>query len=269
MATNRVRASWFVGGVLFTLFLVGLFWDVWRSYSSRFALERDVRRAVQQGAQHLPFKPREAMDAALGVLKEEGIEPKPGSVTVSPDGRTLTVSVISEATAYAAWIFGSTTMKFQAESVADVKLKGGGPVDQMQAAEVAFAIPRYDGFQTGQNVVVFPSGDTDLPDYVLPAWKLAGADLFKANTAARFESLPSLADYGKPQTVYVALLSDIENHRGTIKGFAALKVTGMNENGSIAGQFVRLQIDGNLEKVLPEENNFGLLRGGTPEVTFR
>jgi hypothetical protein len=266
---KNFRLSWFIGGGVVALILLGLFVDVWRSYAVKKSLEIDVYNVTKDAAQYLPFRPQEAVAAAMRGLEERGITPDPGSVSVDQDGYGMTISVISDVTAYFAWMVGNPRMKFQAEKHAVVKLDGGGPADEVLASEVALAIPVYTDFKVGQNVLISPSGDTAVPDYAVKAYALVRPDLLRVGDTAWIRPLESLKNYASPKTHVVVILANLSENRGRILGFAALDGGGVDDQGRIFGRFIRSQVSGELKRVLPQENDFGLLKGGTPKVEIR
>ncbi|HBW47922.1 TPA: hypothetical protein DEF17_08365 [bacterium] len=266
MASKNMRVSWLIGGVVGLFFLLGLFWDVWQSYSARVSLERDVKIAAEAGAKFLPYKLKDARDAALTVLKSRGLTPKPEYISLSPDGKSMKVSVISEVTAYVAWIFGSRSMKFEASSTAEVSIKGGGPVDQLNLKDVSFALKAYSDFKPGQNVIIWSSGDSDVPSYAIKAWKITEPSILKVNDKSSLSPMDSLMSFKEEKVYYVAMLEDIEGNRAKIKGFAAFKSTGLNAQARLTGQFIRTHIENKPKNMLPEINDFGLVGGGAAEI---
>jgi hypothetical protein len=269
VAEKRFRTSWFVGGGVVVLVLVGLFVDVWRSYAVKKSLEIDVRAVTESAAKYLPFRPQEAVAAAMRGLEERGIDPDQGSVTVDQDGYGMKVSVISDVTAYFAWMVGSPRMKFQAEAHAVVTLEGGGPADEVLASDVAFAMASYADFKVGQNVVISPAGDTAVPDYALKAYAVERPELLRVGDTATVRPLESLKNYASPKTHVVVILAEVSENRGRILGFAALDGGGVDDQGRVLGRFIRSKIAGDLKRSLPQENDFGLVKGGEPKVEVR
>lgn len=263
---KNLRISWLIGGGIALLFLFGLSWDVIQSYTSRKSLEIKVRNAAEAGSKFLPFQIKEARDASLTYLKEHGIEPKAEFVSITPDGKKLNVSVISEVSTYVAWIFGSASMKFQGNSTAEVTLKGGGPVEKMNLEEIAFCIENYADFKPGQNIVLWASGDSEVPSYGIKIWKASGDSELNVGKKINIEPITELQQLKEKKIYYVLMLEKVSGNQGTIAGFSAFNGAGLTQSGNLAGQFIRHQIGGTLTRELPEKNNFGLSRGGTPQV---
>lgn len=273
LAVKNFRISWFIGGLVVVILLVGLFFDIWRSYAVRKSLEIDVRTITQDCAKFLPFRPREAVEYGIAALNQRGIPADPGSVTVAADGYSVRVSVISDVAAYFAWIVGSPRLKFAAQSEAEVVLAGAGPVESVPSAEVALVIGRYKDFKLRNLVALSPSGDSSVPDYALKAWRLAstGGEIRVGDsvTLAPLRDFQHLKDYASSAPLTVAIVTGLEGERATVQGFGALSFEGLNADGQVTGRFIRAQAQGAPNVFLPSEHDFGYVRGGTPRITLK
>ena len=267
---KNIRLSWLIGGGLTLLLLLGLFYDVWRSYAVRTSLQATVRTVAHEAATgFLPFRPREALKAAMRGLEQRGIKPDPGSVTVAPDGYSLKISVYSDVMAYFAWIVGNPRMQFQAAAEAVVSLEGGGPVAALPRGDVAFALARSEDLLIGQNLVVMPSGALDLPEYAIKAWRIVGPEQLTVNAPATFEPLSSLKEIASHRDAFVAILKEMEGSTGVVQGFGLVAIDQETMQGGLSVRFMRSQVDGEAELILPGEHNFGLYQGGVPKVTIQ
>lgn len=266
---QEVKPTWLLGGGLLFVVLAGLFFDVWQSYARRKNLEYQVREVAGEAAKYLPFRPREAVQAGILELQKRGLPADQSNINVSPDGYGLEVSVSAEATAWFAWIVGYSKIPYQAKQDVVVELAGGGPVEDYPAAQCALAIVGYSDFSIGQNVVISASGDSAAPDYALKAWHVKGPATVTVGAPATVETVGDLKNYASPQELVVVILGDLEGNMAPVKGFAALDATGIDDQGRLTGRFIRKLVAGETKKVLPSEANFGLLRGGTPKVTFK
>ncbi len=269
---KNFRFSWFIGGSIVVLVLAGLFFDVWRSYAVKTSLESEVRRITMDCAKFLPFRLREAVDYGLAALEAQGIKPDPGSVTVSADGYTVNVSVVSDVVAYFAWIVGNPRMKFQARAEAEVTLVGSGPVESVSTGEIALAIPHYDDFRLLTQVGISPSGDSGAPEYALKAWRVSGSGTVSVGDTVTLQPVADFAylkEYSSPSPLTVVIFNGLQGNRAQVFGFAALSFEGVTEDGQVTGRFVRAQAQGAPQVFLPKENDFGYVRGGTPRVTLK
>ncbi|MEK8023620.1 MAG: hypothetical protein AAB229_07410 [Candidatus Hydrogenedentota bacterium] len=266
---QEVKPTWLIGGGLGVLLLAGLFFDVWQSYARRKNLEFEVADVAGIAAKYLPFRPREARQAAIVELEKRGLPVSDGSVTVAPDGYSLEIYVNAEATAYFAWIVGNPKMQFQAKKSVSVELDGGGPVEEYPALECGFAIKGYEGFSVGQNVIISLSGDTDVPDYAVKAYRIKGPANLVVGQKAVLEPMSSFENYASPQEAVVVILGEFEDNAAPVKGFAALDAEGLDQEGRITGRFIRKMVSGEIKTQLPADANFGLLKGGTPRYTFK
>lgn len=269
---KNFRFSWFIGGGLVLLLLVGLFFDVWRSYAVRKSLEIDVRRVAEDCAKYLPFRPKEAVEYGVAALNQRGIKVDPGAVSVSQDGYSVKVSVISDVAAYFAWIVGSPRLRFAAQTEAEVELVGAGPVESVPADGIALVVLRYEDFRLRSLVGLSPSGDTNVPDYAMKAWRISGSGTIRVGdtvTLAPIQDFGYIKDYASPVPLTVAIVDLSEGERARVQGFGALGFEGVNADGQLTGRFVRAQAQGAPQVFLPAENDFGYVRGGTPRVTLK
>lgn len=267
---KRFRVSWFIGGGILLLVLVGLFFDVWRSYAVRASLESNVRTVAREAAEgFLPYRPREAFEAAFRGLEQRGIKADPGSVTVSPDGYSIKVSVYSEVTAYFAWIVGNPKMKFQASTEAVVRMEGGGPVAEQPRSAVAFALVRTEDFKIGQNIVIMPAGAPDLPDFAIKAWRIASPEQLKVNERVVLEPLVSLQEIASRRDAIAVIVTEMEGYTAKIQGFGALALDDVTPRGGLNIRFIRSRLSGEPATILPAEHDFGLSQGGVQKVAVR
>lgn len=267
---RRFRLSWFIGGGILLLVLLGLFFDVWRSYAVRASLESNVRTVAREAAEgFLPYRPREAYEAAFRGLEQRGITPDPGSVVVSPDGYSLKISVYSDVVAYFAWIVGNPRMQFQATAEAVVRIEGGGPVAEQPRSAVAFALPLTEEFKIGQNLVIMPSGVPDLPDYAIKAWRIAAPDHLKVNERLVLEPLADLKEIASRRDAIAVIVTGMEGVTAKIQGFGAVALDDVTSQGGLNIRFIRSSLKGEPGTILPAEHDFGLSQGGVQQVAIR
>jgi len=209
----------------------------------------------------------DAVTFAHAKLDQEGLK---GNVLVKPDGSSIEISVSSEVTAYFAWIVGASKLPFQAKYRADVVMEGADPVDDLALGEIAFALVDYKDLKFLENLVIWPSGDTGAPGYGVKAYAVSGPDSISVGQKVVFGPIGSLEKYASPAKLFVAILGPARQE-GTaeVLGFAAFDGRGIDEKGRIIGQFIKHKASGDVKKKLPEENNFGLVRGGQPKVIVK
>jgi len=267
---RRYRLSWVIGGGILLLVLVGLGFDVWRSYAVRASLEADVRTVAREAAEgFLPYRPREALAAAMRGLEQRGITPDPGSVIVSPDGYSLKISIHSDVIAYFAWIVGNPRMQFQALAEAVVQIEGGGPVAEQPRSAVAFALPLIEDFKIGPNLMIMPAGMPDLPGFAIKAWRIASPDHLKVNERVVLEPLDSMKEIASRQNAIAVIVTEMEGVTAKIQGFGAVAVDDITPRGGLKIRFIRSRLSGAPGTILPAEHDFGLSQGGVQKVVIR
>lgn len=264
---QEIKPVWLIGGGIAVVFLIGLFYDVSQTYFRKKSLERTVYGIAESAASYLPYRPADAVTHALAKLNQEGL--KSATVLVKPDGSSIEISVSSDVTAYFAWIVGSSRLSFQAKKTADVIMEGDDPVDELSRGEVAFALVDYKDFKFLENLVIWPSGDTGAPDYGVKAHVLMGAESVAVGQKVTFGPLASFEKYSSPAKLFVAILGPAQDGTAVVQGFAALDGRGIDEEGRIIGQFIKQKVSGEVKKKLPQENSFGLVRGGQPRVIIK
>ncbi len=265
---KRSRSPWFFGGILVSIALLGLSWDFFRVYSERKRVQSEIRGVAENSAHYLPFRPLEAVKAAMRGLEEHGLKADPGSVSVSPDGYRVNISVISEVAAYMAWMIGNPRMKFRAEAVARVDMEGATPCDELRREEISFAVVNYDGLGADRPLVVNPAGGVGSGDGLM-AYRVRGEAVLKVGDRVACHPVDSLKEYASRRLLLVVILSQPTDGAAAIQGFAAFSVGGIDEGGRLTGQLVRMQAEGEPVRRLNSENDFGLLRGGVPKVVIQ
>ncbi|RMH59648.1 MAG: hypothetical protein D6679_01245 [Candidatus Hydrogenedentota bacterium] len=269
---KEVRLSWLITGVVVLVILLGLFFDIWRTYAVRKSLEHDVVAAAKEAGAFLPFRPRQAVEAGLDALRKRGLKPGPTSVVVGKDGKTIDVSIRSEVRAYFAWLVGAPKLKFTALARGEVVVEGGGPVSELERSDIAFALRRYDSFRVGQEIVVWPSASGDVPGYAVKAFRVSGPRFLRVGEEVELALEENLAKFSSKSGQIVVIFepeSDGEEMVGTVVGFAAIDASIVDEKGRLVCRTVKKRLEGEEENRLGAAHDFGVWRGGVSRMKVK
>lgn len=269
------RFSWFFvgGGVL--VILLGLFFDIWRTYAVKKSLESNVKSFAENAAGYLPYRPHEAIDYATREIEGKyGMKRDDPNVNVRVlnEGRRVEVEVVSDVAAYFAWMVGKSRLRFGARAVADVTIAGGGPVASLPRTEIAVAVKAVEEFALGQQFAFVP-WSPDIPGYALPLFAINPSAGNEVRVGAIVDVIPlsSFADFSSPGVRKAAMLEFAGDglSRAKVRGFAALDLRRVPGEEKLTGKFTTMRISGEPSADLPSSANFGLFQGGTPSVKVR
>ncbi|OIO27389.1 MAG: hypothetical protein COS94_01500 [Candidatus Hydrogenedentes bacterium CG07_land_8_20_14_0_80_42_17] len=260
---KKAKTSRIVGVLILLLILFGLSLDFWRASRAKNDIELKVKKAVEEAAMYLPYRPHEAVQAGLSALESMKINSDPGSVTVTPDGYALKISIYSDVPSFFSWIIGFSKIRFKAEKEARIEVDGAAPCDEVSADQVLFGIVPEAPVSFDRDITIERGRDKSNR-----AFDISGKAMLKVGDKPVLKEIASFEKIALHDRTIAVILSRRGELEPEILGFGALEIIGTDSEGNLRARFIQSQVEGDPKVLLSKEHDFGLRRGGTPRAVI-